>query len=149
MWGEVDAMQRRGSPRGSATEALVGYAANARGNGIAYARLAGAKASRLLRVGFRVASSAASQDRAVAYAALTAISRALRKRGLRDVRFVLGDVEFVDEIATGRGVGERFSISYVRLRCALNSLAKFGVRAGATDDLTQRARAEVALNVAA
>ncbi len=142
-------MQTMRSPAQSTTEALVGYAANARGIGVAYARLIGARAKRLLRVGFRIAPAAGCRDRAVSYGALTAVSRALCKRGLRDVRFVLGDIEFVEEIVTGQGVSEGLAIPYVRLRCALNSLAKFRVQTGATDDLTQRARAEVALNVAA
>jgi GNAT superfamily N-acetyltransferase len=141
-------MQKMRSPD-PATEAVVGFAANERGNGIAYVRLADARARRHLRVGFRVAAPARCRDRAIAYAALTAVSRALCKRGIRTVRFVLNDAEFVDEIATGRGVGDLLAIPYVRLRCVLNAFAKFGVEAGATDDLTQRARAEVALNVAA
>jgi hypothetical protein len=62
---------------------------------------------------------------------------------------VVDDVAFAAEIASGTGVDEKFSIPYVRLRCALNALGTCSVQAGATDDLTQRARAEVALNVAA
>lgn len=131
-----------------AVEAEVGYAADASGNGVAYARLTGPAAKRLLRLGFRVEPTRLP-NRAVAYAALTAVSRALRKRGFREVRFLLGDAEFVEEVATGRGVGEMLAIPYVRLRCVLNSFAKFGMRTGATDDLTQRARAEAALNLAA
>lgn len=132
-----------------AVEALVGYAADGRGNGIAYARVRGPRSRTLLRSGFRVATAGPSRDRATAYAALTAISRLLCKRRVREVRFVIGDSEFVDEISTGRGVGEALALAYVRLRCILNSLAAYSVQAGATDDLTQRARAEVALNVAA
>lgn len=132
----------------SAIVALVGYAADGRGHGVAYARATGARTRQLLRVGFRSAARPSS-DRAIAYGALTVIAQAFVKRGVREVRFVLGDAQFADEIATGRGVGETLAIPYVRLRCVLNSLAKFSVQAGVTDDLTQRARAEVALNVAA
>lgn len=131
-----------------AAEATVGYAADQGGNGLAYARLAGASAGRVLRVGFRV-SARPLTDRAIAYAALTAVTRALCRRGLRHVRFVVGDGQFADEIATGRGVADQLVLSYVALRCALNSLDAYGVRTGATDELTQRARAEVTLNVAA
>jgi hypothetical protein len=132
-----------------AVEAVVGYAADARGNGLAYVRLARARSKRLLRLGFRLTMPEPWSDRTIGYAALTAVSRALCKRGIRDVRFILGEPEFVEEIATGRGVGEALVLSYVRLRCTLNSLAKFAVQAGDTHDLTHRARAEVALNVAA
>ena len=127
-------------------EAAVGYAADERGNGLAYARLVGARSRRLLRVGFR---AGAPSERAVAYAALTAVTRALTRRGYRDVSFLLADEEFAAEAASGRGVSERLSLAYVALRCALNAMATFVIRAGATDELTQRARAEVALNVAA
>jgi hypothetical protein len=130
-------------------DAIVGYAAGERGNGIAYARLSLGRSRRLLRVDFRVGPVVPFPERAVGYAALTAVTRVLCRRGFREVRFVLADADFVEEIASGRGVGETLVIPYVRLRCTLNSLIKFGVRAAPTDDLTQRARAEVALNVAA
>ncbi len=132
-----------------AVEAVVGYAADARGGGLAYARLTNAQSKRLLRVPFRLTAQRSQSDRAIGYAALTAVSQALRKRGVREACFVLGDSAFVQEIATGRGVEETLALPYVRLRCALNALEKFDVRAGCADDLTQRARAEVALNVAA
>jgi hypothetical protein len=130
-------------------EASVGYSADAQGKGIAYARLTGRRARQLLRVTFRVAVPRPFPDRAIAYAALTAIARVLSKRGVREARFLLGDAEFVEEVATGRGIADALALSYVRLRCALNALVKFGVQTAPTDDLTQRAQAEVALNVAA
>ena len=142
-------MQKAGRSGNGPIEAVLGYAADERGNGLAYAHLTGARARRLLRVAFRVVDSPPLGDRATGYAALTAVARALARRGIGDVRFVLGDSQLVDEIATGRGVAEALSLAYVRLRCLLNSLASFVVTAGPTDDLTQRARAEVALNLAA
>jgi hypothetical protein len=132
-----------------AVEAQVGYATGAQGSGLAYARLRGASAKQLLRVSFRVAGRRPCEGPAVGYAALTAVTKALSKRGFTNVRFVVGDAQFAREVATGRGVGEALSIPYVRLRCALNSLATFSVQAGDTEDLTQRARAEAAFNVAA
>jgi hypothetical protein len=130
-------------------DAVVGYAADGRGNGVAYARLSLGRARRILRVAFRVDSPAPFPERAIGYAALTTVIHALSKRGFQQVRFALADADFVEEIASGRGVGEPLVIPYVRLRCALNSLARFSVRTTPTDDLTQRARAEAALNVAA
>lgn len=140
-----------GTRRGSepVVEAVVGFAGDSRGAGLAYARLNGPRIGTLLRVGFRVAAPAGCRDRAIAYAALTALSHALAKRAICNVRFVLADSEFVDEVATGRGVVDLLAIPYVRLRCALNALMSFEVSTGTTDELTQRARAEVALNVAA
>ncbi|MBV8067929.1 MAG: hypothetical protein JO113_08120 [Candidatus Eremiobacteraeota bacterium] len=129
-------------------EVLVGYAADA-GGGVAYARLTGPHCSDLLRFDFRSSCPAAHADHAAAYAALTAVARALAKRKIRNASFVIADAQFVDEIVTGRNVSEAYAIPYVRLRCALNALAAFSVRVGSVDDLAQRARAEVALNVAA
>jgi hypothetical protein len=133
---------------GPVVEATVGYAAGSRGNGVAYAQLTGGVEA-LYRVPFRVGVPSPFPDRAIGYAALTAVSHALCKRGFRDVRFLLGDSQLAREIASGADVGETLVLPYVRLRCSLNSLAAFDVGEGAADDLTQRARAEVALNVAA
>jgi hypothetical protein len=141
-------MRKMRSPD-SVVEATVGYSADRHGKGIAYARVTGDSAKLLLRLPFRVGSPPPFADRAVAYAALIAVTRALRKRSIREVRFVLGDARFVEEIVTGRGIGDALALPYVRLRCMLNALATFEVRTAPTDDLTQRAQAEVALNVAA
>lgn len=129
-------------------QAAIGYAVGPRGFGLAYARLAGSGAPRLLALTFRTREGAGS-ERAGGYAALTVIARALRDRGFDTLRFVVSDAELVDEIAKRREPPERLGLPYVRLRCVLNSLTAFSVVAGATDDLTQRARAEVALNLAA
>jgi hypothetical protein len=130
-------------------EVAAGYAAGAQGTGVAYARLSGDGQAKVLRFGFRVNAPREFRDRAAGYAALTALVRALFKRGIRAARFVIGDEELAREITTGRQVDERLALPYVRLRCAMNSLANFDVQAGSTDELTQRARAEAALNVAA
>ena len=130
-------------------EVVAGYAAGAQGAGVAYAHVCGDGRQKVLRLDFRVSAPRECYDRAAGYAALTAIVRALCKQGIRAVRFVIGDAEFAREITTGRRVDERLAIPYVRLRCAMNSLANVDVQAGSVDDLTQRARAEAALNVAA
>lgn len=127
---------------------MVGYAADERGNGLAYARLTGGRSRRLLRVGFRVGNRPVTA-RATGYAALTAISRALCRHGFKSVRFVVSDEELAAEIATGRNVTSELHLAYVALRCALNAFASCAVDPGGTDELAQRARAEVMLNVAA
>jgi hypothetical protein len=129
-------------------EATVGYAADERGNGLAYARLTGGRSRRLLRAGFRIGARPITA-RATAYAALTAVTQALCRRGFKSVRFVVADDEFVREIATGQNVTDDLQLAYVGLRCALNTLVSFRVDSGETDELTQRARAEVTLNLAA
>jgi hypothetical protein len=133
---------------GSAVEAAIGYAADTRGVGLAYARLSGA-VSRLARFRFEVPKHGPLTDRAIAYAAVATIAKALCARGIRHVRFLLGDAQLAREIASQPEIPEALVLPYVHLRCILNSLESFSVQPAATDDLTQRARAEVALNVAA
>jgi hypothetical protein len=127
--------------------ALVGYAADRQGRGIAYARVSGAQAEGLVRVTFRVPPPLS--EAGLGYAALTALTKMFVRRGIEEAAFVLGDAAFAQQVATGCGINEVLALPYVRLRCALNALVKFSVRAGATDDLTQRARAEAALTLAA
>jgi hypothetical protein len=130
-------------------EVLVGFAAGSDGRGIAYARLTEGCAKHVTRVEFRVSAAQLREEHGVGYAALTGVTRAVARCGVKRAAFVLADARFVEEVSTGNGVREALALSYVRLRCALNSFAESSVVTGATDDLTQRARAEVALNIAA
>jgi hypothetical protein len=131
-------------------EAAIGYAVSPQGDGVAYARLTGASEEpTLMRQTFRVSQSLRSLEAAGGYAALTAVARTLHERGFRNVRFFIGDVRLIEEISGRRDVPEHLVLPYVRLRCALNALPRFDVRAGSIDALTQRARAEAALNLAA
>ena len=136
----------RGSRPG--VQAAIGYAVGQRGEVLAYARLTGLGVRQLLRFTLRVAASPL-RERASAYAALTAVARAVRERGFASARFIMNDPQFVDEVTRGSALADTLVLPYVRLRCVLNALSSFSIRRGATDDLTQRARAEVALNVAA
>jgi hypothetical protein len=126
--------------------ATVGYAAGEGGVGLAYARLMGSGAARVVRRVFRTADP--GDDRAVAYGAITAVADALAKRRLRGVRFVIGNAAVAAEIANRSGVPDPLMLAHVRLRCALNALDA-SVTLGTADELTQRARAEIALNLAA
>lgn len=132
----------------AAVEVAVGYAVGPSGNGVGYARLHGPDANQLIRVPFRVRKAGTSES-TIPYAALNAVARSLQRRGVRNVRFVVGDSRFADEVMGARSVDETLAVAYVRLRCALNSLVNFTVQHGVVDELTQRARAEAALNVAA
>ena len=126
--------------------ATIGYAAGDRGSGLAYARLMGNGATRLIRRVFRTADP--GDDRAVAYGAITAVADAMAKRRIRGARFVIGNAAVAAELANRGDVPDPLALTYVRLRCALNALGA-SVALGTTDELTQRARAEIALNLAA
>jgi hypothetical protein len=126
-------------------QVAIGYAADAAGSGVAYASLAGGD---VMRLPFRIARRSLL-ERTVAYAALVTVARALRKRGTGRVHFLLPDARFVEEVSTRCELPEALALPYVRLRCALNAFDAYEIHGGATDELMQRARAEVALNLAA
>ena len=124
----------------------VGFGAGRGGRGIAYARIRTGAAEHLLRIGFSLRSGFA--DREVGYAALTAVARALRKRRLKNVRLSVDDADLVDGLS-GSEIPETMVLPYVRLKCSLNGFDDVIVSAAQPGDLTQRARAEVALLPAA
>lgn len=125
-------------------EATLGYAAGDRGRGIAYARLREARGEHLLRVSFRVRPQFVARE--VAYAALIAVAQTLHRRGVVKARFVLEDERLVAEVTEHGELSAAMVLPYVRLKCALNQFDAVSLAAAQTLDLTQRARAEIALN---
>jgi hypothetical protein len=139
-------MQRRGD---EVLEVAVGYAAGPAGNGVAYAALSGAQGREVVRLPFRIVRRCALVKRAVAYAALVTVARALCRRGVTRAHFLMPDPQFVEDVTTRCDLPEALVLPYVRLRCALNAFNDVEIGIGTTDELMQRAGAEVALNVAA
>lgn len=131
-----------------AVEIAIGYAAGPNGGGVAYASV-GVEGTPVLRLPFRINPSGALAERRVGYAALATVTQALFKRGVRRVQFALEDARLVDELTTRCDLPDALSLAYVRVRCALNALERWSLRVEPTDELTQRARAEAALNLAA
>lgn len=133
-------------------DVAIGYAADPRGHGIAYARVATAAGEHVLRLTFRVSldrSGGEMLERQIGYAAATAVANELRRRGIRRVEFAIPDACLVAEIR-GRGdVPQELVLAHLRLRCALNAFERCSVQVGESADLTQRARAEAALHHAA
>ena len=140
------AMQRFGH---EVLEVAIGYAAGPAGSGVAYAALSGVEGREVVRLAFRIARRGALLERAVPYAALVTVARSLCKRGVMRAHFVMPDHRFVEEVTTRCDVPEALVLPYVCLRCALNAFHEVEIGTGATDELMQRAGAEVALNVAA
>lgn len=128
----------------------VGYAADERGEGVAYALLG--ESGSPLRVTFRVRRVGGLQGREIGYAALTAVVGALRARGFRALTLEIAEPVIPLELDGLRPIPPALGMSYVTLRCALNGLTEGRIRAIAPDavaDLENRARAEVSLHVAA
>jgi hypothetical protein len=134
---------------GEVLEVEVGYAAGPDGSGVAYAAINGTEGREVVRLPFRIARRRLLMERAVAYAAVVTVARSLFKRGVTRAHFVMPDRRFVEEVTTRCEVPDALALPYVRLRCALNAFHDVEIETGATDELMQRAGAEVALNVAA
>lgn len=136
-------------------EARVGFAADGRGEGVAYVRV-GTRASAdagplLLRVPFTTKRYPALLEREVGYAALTAVARRLREREICRVALLVDDERLVEDFRDRREVPQALDLAYVRLGCALNQFREYeiGHAPSGSFDLTARARAEVAMHVAA
>lgn len=135
---------KRPPPRGT-VNAELGYAADDRGRGIVYAQLGILGKAHLMRIGFRLRPSYAARE--VAYTALAAVARTLHRRGIRTVRFVIEDEQLVSEVTVAATeLPAPMVLPYVRLKCALNQLEAWTLVASPQADVTQRARAEIALN---
>lgn len=129
----------------------VGFAANERGEGIAYAHVGDSESARTLRVPFSVKRYPALLDREVGYAALTAVGTVLRRRGVERARLTIDDVCLTRDLHEHRDVPAPLTLAYVRLRCALNQFQEYQIADSpvSPSDLTARARRDVAMHVAA
>jgi hypothetical protein len=135
-----------------AIQVVVGYGADQRGVGVAYAAIHGRRASSHLRVSFSVRRSRSLQGREVAYAALLAVAERIREHVAGPVRFIIGDDALVTDLSERRTLPAALTMPYVSLRCRLNRFRAAEVALATTSeigDLTARALAEVSLHVAA
>ncbi len=134
--------------------ATFGFAANSAGNGVAYIALSDGENcdETLVRVPFRCRPLPALRGRDIAYAAAQGVATHLVRRGLRAVALVFDDVSLARDLVDHAPVPPALTIPYVQLRCTLNRFARIDFHAignSSTRDLRTRARAEVALAVAA
>lgn len=123
----------------------IGYSVDAARRGVAYARAD----SSVLRLPFRIAQRRSLLDRAGGYAALVTVARALLKRGVGRARFHLPDRQLVDELSNRSQPPDELLLANVRVRCTLNAMKHCEIEYAECSELMQRARAEVALNLAA
>ena len=128
-------------------EATVAYAADSRGVGVAYTSVRrGSNGAVLLRVPFRVERYPALREREVGYAALTAVSKALRERGIHRIRLGVSDPDLVADVTQRRSVPPPLMLPYVRLGCTLNRFEEHQLVVASDDEgLHARALAEATL----
>ena len=142
---------------GPVVEATVGYAADRYGRGLAYIAIKRCRpygglaleAPLLLRASFFVKRQPGLGGREVGYAALAKAASLLSERNVHRARFEIADSELIADVAEHREVAPPLMLPYIKLGCALNQFAEFHLEPGSTDDLTARARAELALTLAA
>ncbi len=147
-------MMMSNTPHDSPVTATLGFAASGTGDGVVYVALRGADdwETSLVRVVFRCRPLPALRGRDVAYAAVEAAATRLRGCGHREVAFEFDDPALVADVVEHRPVPAALTVPYVRLQCVLNRFVRACVSAvddHTTRDLGSRARAEVALDVAA
>ncbi len=132
-------------------EVEIAFAADALGSGVAYARI-GDLAGTVVRVPFAVKRLAGCEGREIPFAAIAAIVNALRARGYASLRLAVPDDEAVADACSERPIPPALAMPYVALRCAINEMRSVEFVALAPDavaELDSRARAEVAMRIAA
>jgi hypothetical protein len=138
--------------RNSSADVLVGFAHDGSGRGIAYATIANGTGRGVVRVPFSATPLALYGGLEFGYAAVTALSAELRKRGFSRIRVRLADDRVVRDLGSPAQVPPALGMPYVKARCALNGFAAARVeRADPREiaDLEGRARAELQLRTAA
>ena len=140
--------------------ATVGFAADADGHGIVYAKIwstqsvvpAKKRPESFVRVGFRTKARPALRGREVAYAAVETIAHEILRAKIDVVELCVLDESLATDLAERRNVPADLQLPYIALRCTLNRFASFSVVVcdnGTARDLTARARAELSLEHAA
>jgi hypothetical protein len=136
----------------SAADVAVGYAADERGRGIAYAAISAGNGSRVVRLPFAAEPLPALEGLENGYAALAVVGTHLKSRGFGRARIRLGDARVVADLSGTGSPPKALAMAYVRARCILHGLGIVRLEAAEPveiRDLAARARAEVGLHVAA
>lgn len=134
-----------------AADIAVGYAADAQGNGIAFAAIATGTATATVRLTFAAPPQPALEGREMGYAAVAALARHLKGRGIGRARIRLADAHVVAELGGG-SPPKALAMAYVRVRCLLYGLGFARLECAEpveVRDLVARASAEVRVRVAA
>ena len=135
-----------------AADIALGFAADGRGTGVAFATIATGTARSTVRLGFRFKPLAALEGKEAGYAAVAALAAHIKARGFGRIRVRVADAGLAAELSGQRNVGPALGMAYVKTRCALYAFTSARIEAGEAveiADLQARARAEVSLTVAA
>ena len=136
----------------TAADVALGYASDARGNGIVYAAVATGGQLRTVRLTFHAEPMPGLDGREQGYAAVAAVGKYLKARGVGRARIRLGDAHVAAELNGAGSPPKALAMEYVRARCLLHGLGLARLEVAEpieVRDLATRACAEVQLNVAA
>jgi hypothetical protein len=130
-------------------KAILGFASDESGRGIAYLRMRRGSKERVLRRTFRFETHPEFVEREAGYAAMEAVLPLVRKHARR-VDIELDDVELFADLTQHREIPVALMLPHVRVRCALNVFESWTLGIGVeARDLTARSRAEISLPTAA
>jgi hypothetical protein len=135
-----------------AADVAVGYAADSRGHGIAYASVGTGTGTSVVRLAFQAEVAPALEGRELGYAVVAALGELLKSRGFGRVRIRLADERVAQELSGSGSPPKALAMAYVRVRCVLRALGAVRIEVAEPveiRDLTARAQAEVTLRAAA
>jgi hypothetical protein len=135
-----------------AADVALGYAADERGHGIAYAAINTGSSTAIVRLPFTAVSLPALDGLDAGYGAVGAVAAHLKSRGFARVRLRIGDARVAADLNGAGAPPKILAMEYVKTRCVLHGLG--AVRLETADsievrDLAARAQAEVRLHAAA
>lgn len=130
-------------------KAILGFAGDGAGRGIAYLRMRRGGKERVARRVFRFRAHPGLGERETGYAAMETMLPVLRKHARR-IDIELDDAELFADLTQQREIPVALMLPYVRVRCALNGFESWTLGVGMdARDLTARSRAEISLPDAA
>jgi hypothetical protein len=134
--------------RHRSADAALGYAADRKGRGIAYAAIATGTGTTVVRLPFNAPVAPDVEGRSPGFAAVASLGSYLRARGFTRVRIRVPEDALVDDLNARRDVPPALTMEYVKTRCILHGFAAARVERAEpieTRDLEGRARADIVL----
>jgi hypothetical protein len=135
-----------------AADVALGYAADERGHGVAFAAVSTGSAAAVVRLPFKVRPMPALEGLEQGYAAIAAVASHLKARGVSRARIRVADERVAADLNGAGAPPKSLAMLYVSARCTLRTIGPVRLEtAQSTEirDLGARAQAEVGLHAAA
>jgi hypothetical protein len=135
-----------------AADIALGYAADDRGHGVAYAAVSTGGATAVIRLPFNAPPMPALEGLEQGYAAIVALASHLKARGVSRARIRIAQQRVAADLSGAGTPPKSLAMLYVKARCMLRALGPVRLETADSSeirDLLARAQAEVGLHVAA